>query len=307
MTLLTQRAILFFFVMAYVVFIKIFIGFGPILELFAAAGWVTLTLVCTGLVVSQLIRTQRLKDSLRSFENPSNLDFFALYRLTQTHNILNTMLPFRSGEVSMPLLLRAEHGVPIATGAGILLWFRLLDVMSLVVLALLAYVVQYTEFSVSFVLVLVLLVAAGLRGILVRLRASVPLATNKGLHSRMAQVLRGVPTQTEIYSLLWAWSMTNWFVKLLSLGALVAHLANSGIFASLIAALGGELSSILPIHAPGGVGTYAGGVAVLGSVAGIDHQVLLKLGVLLHVLVIFSGLVSLILSVLLFSLRGKKI
>ena len=57
-------------------------------------------------------------------------------QLALLNNALNLLLPARTGEASFPLLLQRFFGVPIAEGAGTLLWLRLLDLNVLGVLAL---------------------------------------------------------------------------------------------------------------------------------------------------------------------------
>ena len=62
-------------------------------------------------------------------------------------------------------------------------------------------------------------------------------------------------------TLFWTW--VNWLVKLAALGWVLAALAPVGFAAGVLGAIGGDLTTVLPIHAPGGFGTYEAGVALL--------------------------------------------
>src|SRR5690606_5685039 len=84
------------------------------------------------LVVTHLVRAHRMLDY---FPEHASGHFFCLFRVTQIHNLLNIMLPFRAGETSFPLLMRSEFGVPLAHGASALLVLRLLDLHALLAAA----------------------------------------------------------------------------------------------------------------------------------------------------------------------------
>ena len=57
-------------------------------------------------------------------------------KLILLNNVINLMLPARTGEASFPVLLRRWFGVTLGRGAGTLLWLRLVDLTVLIVLAL---------------------------------------------------------------------------------------------------------------------------------------------------------------------------
>ncbi len=48
------------------------------------------------------------------FPRETKGQFRRLLKLTLVHNLLNVMLPLRSGEASFPLLMRSEFGMPLA-------------------------------------------------------------------------------------------------------------------------------------------------------------------------------------------------
>ena len=84
------------------------------------------------LVGTYFVRAHRIKDY---FPRETAGRFLWLFRVTQVHNILNIMLPLRTGETSFPLLMRSEFGVPLAHGTSALLVLRLLDLHALLAAA----------------------------------------------------------------------------------------------------------------------------------------------------------------------------
>lgn len=99
-------------------------------------------------------------------------------------------------------------------------------------------------------------------------------------------------------------TMLNWAVKVVVLAWVLAIMGVAPLAASFGGALGGELSSVLPVHAPAGVGTYAAAI-VAGAVsfgASADQATLETLGrasVNAHLMVIVSAVAGTMLSLLL--------
>jgi len=68
-------------------------------------------------------------------------------------------------------------------------------------------------------------------------------------------------------------------------------------------ALGGELSSVLPVHAPGGVGTYPAGIAAGAAAFGSAKEagalaILAKASINAHLMIIVSAVIGTGLSLL---------
>lgn len=57
-----------------------------------------------------------------------------------THNALTRILPFRTGELSLPLLLNQHFQTPLSEGGLLMVWLRLLEVSCLVPFILLALI-----------------------------------------------------------------------------------------------------------------------------------------------------------------------
>jgi uncharacterized membrane protein YbhN (UPF0104 family) len=58
----------------------------------------------------------------------------------------------------------------------------------------------------------------------------------------------------------WFWSAANWIVKILVVSLLLSNLTGLDSFQTLRGALTGELSAMLPLTGPAGLGTYEAGV-----------------------------------------------
>ena len=83
-------------------------------------------------------------------------------------------------------------------------------------------------------------------------------------------------------------------MKLAALGIVLGLLAGLRPVLGTLGAIGGDLSTVLPLHAPGGFGTYeAGAMALLvPASAGADAGPLLAAAVNLHLLVLTTALIA---------------
>jgi hypothetical protein len=216
-------------------------------------------------------------------------------RLILLNNISNLLLPARTGEASFPLLLNRWFGIHGAKGSGTLLWLRLLDLGVLVVLAL-AVLGPSLLPGVPVALFIVLCVVgalAPLAAVPVQARAIRLLAGREGKAAGLlGKILDGVPRRARQVLIDVVLTWTAWSLKLAALAVVFAVLAKLSLPAALMGAIGGDLSTVLPIHTPGGFGTYeAGVVALVASVADYGPE-LLAAAVNLHLLVLGIALVA---------------
>ncbi len=215
-------------------------------------------------------------------------------QLILLNNALNLLLPARTGEASFPILLQRWFGVPMAEAAGTLLWLRLLDLNVLGVLALLTFAPALMPLPAP-VWPLLALAAA-----LVPLLAPVlnqwlsrRLQNSQGKAAKLShKLLAGVPTRLQQVGLDLALSWSAWGIKLAALAAVFAALAQLQPVAALLGAIGGDLSTVLPIHTPGGFGTYEAGVIAFASPLAKPTPALLAAAVNLHVLVLGIALAA---------------
>jgi uncharacterized membrane protein YbhN (UPF0104 family) len=89
----------------------------------------------------------------------------------------------------------------------------------------------------------------------------------------------------------------NWLVKLVVLAWVLTQFVDVGSSAALLAAIGGELSSVL-FHAPGGVGTYEAGIVAVLVPFGIAAKSALNAAVNAHLFVLSAALASAALALL---------
>ena len=214
------------------------------------------------------------------------------------HNLLNIMLPFRAGETSFPLLMRTEFAVPVAQGASALLVLRLLDLHALLAaggLGLVATAARPYLASVLWALFLVLpLVLFPLRKPLVgALRGRLPAR----LGQLMTEIDAGIPADISAFTRAWMLTVLNWGVKVLVLAWVLGLMGVLPLAAAFGGALGGEISSVLPVHAPAGVGTYPAGIAAGAAAFGsardaVTLDVLARASINTHLLMLVSALLG---------------
>ena len=284
-----------------------------VLGLFAAAvehywGWsrllapwrqiapATLALAIAGMLASYALRGSRIY--LAEAQIPRGA-WFACLRLILINNALNLILPARAGEASFPVLMRRWFGIDLTQATGTLIWLRLLDLQVLATIA--AVCVASGQLLETQALSTLAWLGAGLaataplllfslRGRLQRLFS----ARSGKLAGLAAKALSGVPATAGTLLLDLALTWAAWSVKLAALGVVLSLLAGVTPGTGMLGAIGGDLSTVLPLHAPGGFGTYEAGVMALlaPSAAGTGLGVLLAAAVNLHLLVLTTALIA---------------
>ncbi|TCM54314.1 lysylphosphatidylglycerol synthase-like protein [Rhizobium sp. PP-F2F-G48] len=293
----------------YAGFLQWFLGWGEILSRWQKVGAGTGGMALALLVATYFIRTHRIQDY---FRDETKGRFIALFRVTQIHNLLNIMMPLRTGETSFPLLMRSEFGIPLARGAASLLVLRLLDLHALLASGGIGLVATATRPLVAGVLWALFLV---LPLLLFFLRARLVAFARRKLAARLSRLVddidAGIPADLGAFGRAWLLTIVNWGVKVAVLAWVLALMGVGPLAASIGGALGGEISSILPVHAPAGVGTYPAGIAAGAAALGASRapqalEILASASVNAHLLVVVSALVGTGLSLILpFLARGR--
>ncbi|MDB5988475.1 MAG: hypothetical protein JWR16_3528 [Nevskia sp.] len=254
----------------------------------------TLLLALCGMLGSYAIRALRIY--IAEAEIPRGA-YWQCLRLILLNNSLNLLLPARSGEASFPILLKRWFGIDLARGTGTLLWLRLLDlhVLASVGAACAAAGWQLQAHGVSRLIWLVAALAAAAPLLLFALhgRLSRALAGRGGKLVTLAQRgLSGIPAHAGgvLRDLLLTWS--SWAVKLSALGWVLSQLAQLPPLVGVLGAIGGDLSTVLPVHAPGGFGTYEAGVIAVLAPATAPSGALLAAAVNLHLLLLTTALLA---------------
>lgn len=283
---------------AYAAFIQWVWGWGDIIALWQRAGLLPLTTALLLLLSTYVLRTWRIYDY---FPSETRGRFPVLFRLVQIHNLLNIMLPFRSGETSFPLLMKKEFDVRLARGTSALLVMRLFDLHALLAAAGIGLVLK-SGTALAWVL-WVLFLALPIIAFIVR-KPVFQLAGRtlpKKLKTLIHEIETGLPANGAAFARAWVATIINWFVKIAVLAWVLVLMGELALPAGFGGALGGELSSVLPLHAPGGVGTYPAGITAgaLAFGAPSETSALSALGqvaVNAHLMIIVSSLIGTALS-----------
>lgn len=295
-------------ILLYALFIEMTLGWGAVLAAWRAIGLPATALALLLLVSTYFVRAWRLSDY---FPQETAGRFVEIFRLAQVHNVLNIVLPFRSGETSFPILMRSQFAVPLLRGTSALLVMRLLDLHALLAAAGAGLVLgsaSALRWGGWLLFLLAPLLAFQVKDPLMRLgQGRMPARFARFL----ADVEAGLPRDNPALLRAWAMTVLNWGIKVAVLAWILGLMGVGPLSASFGGALGGELSSVLPVHAPAGVGTYPAGI-VAGAVAlGATAEtgtvgVLARASVNLHLLMLVSALAGLAVSLLLSALAGRR-
>jgi uncharacterized membrane protein YbhN (UPF0104 family) len=217
--------------------------------------------------------------------------FGAWLRLLLQHNLMLNLLPMRAGEFAFPILMNRYFDVPSSRSLPALLWLRILDLHTL--LLILFLVVTWIAIPAAVLPVALIWLAA----LPLLVHAAKKVSANLGLRdSRIARLgsatLAGMPQSAIRLTESWAWTMLSWALKLAVFGWVFSTLSSTTYLNGLLAAMGGELSSILPVHGPAGAGTYEAGVAAAVLPVGVPVQEAIIGAVNLHLFVLGVSMVS---------------
>ncbi|QPB20740.1 lysylphosphatidylglycerol synthase domain-containing protein [Rhizobium sp. 007] len=280
-------------VAAYASFIEWFWGWSAIIAQWAAVGVMPILVALALLTSTYFLRTWRILDY---FPRETAGSFRTLFRVTQVHNLLNIMMPFRTGETSFPVLMRAEFGIPLTRATSALLVMRLLDLHALLAAAGIGFAAAAPSAVLAWLLWAAFLFLP-ITAFLIRkpfLRFGFRLFPTKA-QGFLSEIENGLPANASAFARAWAMTAVNWLVKVVVLAWALSLMGVSPLTASFGGALGGELSSVLPVHAPGGVGTYPAGIAAgavaLGAPGGkAELAALAQASINAHLLIIVSAL-----------------
>ncbi|MDY7026496.1 MAG: lysylphosphatidylglycerol synthase domain-containing protein, partial [Pseudomonadota bacterium] len=145
-------------ILAYGIVIEQVWSWSVLFDRWQSVGWSILGVSVVLMLLTHLIRGFRFYHFfLHDMPDRGLGTFLRLFSVSQTHNFLNSLLPFRSGEVSFPVLTKTEFALPMSRTAAGLLWMRMLDLHALGVFALV--VVLYRFLGSSIMLWLLILFA----------------------------------------------------------------------------------------------------------------------------------------------------
>lgn len=114
----------------------------------------------------------------------------------------------------------------------------------------------------------------------------------------IAAMLKTLPKSRSKLFESWGWTTLNWGMKLFSFAWILTIFTPINFADSVFGAAGGELSTVLPINAPAGIGTYEAGVVAAMMPLGVKLQHAIIGGVNLHLFVLGMAVIGGLLSFL---------
>jgi uncharacterized membrane protein YbhN (UPF0104 family) len=207
----------------------------------------TVLFICTlGWLSSFLFRAFRFK---LEWHAHGKITFWDALSLTFLHNAAVVLVPFRVGELGYPVLVQKLLNVSMQQCIRSLLWLRFQDGIVLLSLAFLLLPYLSLESRMVGLLVAMALCFTTQKWWLRLLRSR---------HFLIRQVRAFLHQRSSAWG--WFWSAANWLVKILVVSLMLSSLTGLDTLQTVRGALTGELSALLPLTGPAGLGTYEAGV-----------------------------------------------
>ncbi|MEK7321949.1 MAG: lysylphosphatidylglycerol synthase domain-containing protein [Pseudomonadota bacterium] len=272
----------------FAIFVERYLGWAALLAPWRQLPWWEILLAAGLAVFSYWVRTLRLFDYFRAEMRGG---FTVCLKLTLQHNLLNNLLPMRSGELSFPVLMSRYFSVPARRSVPALLWFRILDLHTLAIFALLALqpvsgALPYIIAGLLVWLPLPLLVFIYAQ----RLRVTLNKTDSGGWRRALGQLLTGLPAERAAFWRAWTWTWLNWAVKLAAFAWVLRFFIDISVPAAWMGAIAGDLTSVLPVHGIAGAGTYEAGVVAGLLPYGVTPAAALAAAVNLHLFLLGTTL-----------------
>lgn len=282
---------------ACIIGVEYYMGWTTLLQPWQELSLIAVTIAMLLTFSSYAIRAWRVYDY---FGEHVQGHFMTTLRIVLQHNLLNMMLPMRTGELGFPVLMKRYFDTPVMESVPALFWFRLLDLHTVLTLGLIAlgsfWLAWYWVLLATLAMLVVPLIA-----FFAHHQLLAKLEGHEGkLFSFAHKALDSLPkTRTEFWRS-WGLTILNWVVKLAAFAWVFAQFAPMPWTAALGGVIGGDLASALPIHGVAGAGTYEAGVVFSALFFAIPADVALPAAVNLHLFILgsilFGGAVSLALK-----------
>ena len=255
-----------------------------------------LLLLFAGMIVTYLLRALRV---YYEFGDATRGRFFTCLQLVLAHNALVNVLPMRAGELSFPVLLKREFGVPMMRSGGSLLWLRAQDAIILGALSIVVWPGLDLLMRIAGMFLLIL------GGVLLPLVAQRLLSQFSS--GKLGAICTALVDSAYHARIGWLWTIANWVVKLTVLSQVFAQLLAADWQVGAAGAVGGELAAISPIQGVAGIGSYEAGAAAALRLSGIAWVDGLKAAFSMHLLVLASALVSAGIALLLSAIFRNRV
>ncbi len=273
---------------------------------FASLAWGPVALSFLLYALSYVGRAMRLRVLVG--RDLDDVPWWHLTSICARHNLANLVLPMRSGEVSLPLMLRSETGRPLAQGAAALVVARVLDLFSVALFCVVGVVVVgaagVDDAERELILLrLGLVVGAGVVVLAVMRPIARAVAMRVTGNGRIARFIRDLGTHlgalptarlaqgAAISGVTWLLTYAACFEIVVAMrgvpGDVGAALTDVTFSQSLVGSTGLHLTGILPINTLAGVGAWeAGWIAGYHTIVGVPKEAALASAAVSHVLIL---------------------
>ena len=251
--------------------------------------------------LSYLIRSARI--SLYFESEKIKLPTLIVLPLVVKQTFWANILPAKAGELSFPILMKRAFSTSFTHSVPALLVLRLFDAYVLVSIALSLILIQYS----ALVLVAWLIIAMLIPFFGITLRKHVIGVIYHFRHIKKAKwlwhIVHSIPNQYGKLIKLTALSWLNWGTKIFLFAAFLASMTPFTISQSMLGALFGEVSGMLP-GLPGGFGSYEAAVS-FGLLSYITEQITIDKSLIIaaalnsHLFIIFNSVLGAMIAFLL--------
>lgn len=273
---------------AFIAFVEWYVGWSILLRPWRALPPVAVALPAVLFGVTYFARAMRLH---AHFHEALQGRRRACLRLVLRHNLFNNLLPMRTGELAFPVLMARTFGVPASSSVPGLVWLRALDLHAVLLFALVAVLWRVPTVAAAAAVAWLALPWLGWR--LGRRAGTALRGRRRGSAGRLIErCLDGLPDRGAVFWRVQGWTLATWGLKLAVFAWVLALFAPLGVGAALLGAIGGEVTSVLPIHGLAGMGTYEAGVAAGLAPAGVDPASVVRAAVNLHLFLLGVSVVA---------------
>lgn len=274
----------------FVLFVEFYLGWLSVL-----APWreISLPLLLIALALTLLSYALRALRIYWYFNASYPGRFRHYFRLSVQHNLINFLLPMRTGELSFPLLMSRNFNVPATHSGPALVWFRFLDmhVLGLVVLFTLGLQFLGPLLAIPGIAVWVFMPWLAYH-FNKRIIAYVEQYQERRFYRFTLKVLSALPQDTKTLAISWLWTSAIWLAKLAASSWVLMQFIDAPIDAALLGAIAGDVTGVLPIHGVAGAGTYEVGVVAALAPFGLSPEHALQSAVNLHLFLLSTALLS---------------
>jgi len=280
----------------FIVAIEYYFGWVSLLKPWALLDGYAIILAVMLVFLSYALRAKRLSSY---FQAETKGQFALCFKLMLQHNLLNNLLPMRTGEISFPVLMQRYFSLPMKRSIPALLWFRLLDLHTLAIFALLALDIEGLTLPMKSAILLIWLT---IPWILFKFNGHFSAQSNpehpSAIIKKINQVMVALDHSPQAFLRTWGWTLVNWSIKIAVYAWILAQFIDLTPYAAWMGSIAGELTSILPIHGIAGAGTYEAGVIAGLTPYGHNLEDALLAAVNLHLFLLSATLLSGLLSLL---------